>query len=506
MMFSQLIQHLSEDISIRTICISDIHEVKDVALLDGQQTVFSDQTVYFGFQESLSTSSQPVQCILANTSPDLFTFSCSDLAAVEPSFLFAAFNSAKQYISEQTQQSLYEELIERANESHSLDAVLNMASLKLGNSLIFCDMKFRILSHSTTIPVTDFLWKDNVEKGFCNYEFICAVRQLETVRKATFTTDAIEVTCPESPYRKCSSKVFLNGVQIGFVLMIEGESPLSPIHLASMRDISRALSYTINRYQPDVVRHSGEYQQLLDDLLIGTPLELLDTSPNLLKLSNQMYALCIQTQDFKEKQYFQNTLSQILFHILPEAYLTVHKNAIAVLVPLQTTDLSEECQTQLEGMLEKENLYLGMSNLFSDISQFSLAYQQASTAISMNQRLGNLNRFCRYADIQFYDLISQIPNTVTLKDYIHPALTLLKEHDKQTGNDLYHTLEIYLECWCNSKETARALFIHRNSLAYRLERISEIGNVNLDDPSLRFLLRVSYRIEHYLQASSLGKM
>ena len=47
MMFSQLIQHLSEDISIRTICISDIHEVKDVALLDGQQTVFSDQTVYF---------------------------------------------------------------------------------------------------------------------------------------------------------------------------------------------------------------------------------------------------------------------------------------------------------------------------------------------------------------------------------------------------------------------------------------------------------------------------
>ncbi|MDO5548778.1 MAG: helix-turn-helix domain-containing protein [Eubacteriales bacterium] len=501
MLFSQLLQHLSNTISIRTICISDIHEIKDVALLDGQQTTFSDQIVYFGYAESLSNNVQPEQCILADVSPGLFSFSCSDLAAVEPPFLFAAFNSAKQYISAHAQRSLYEELAERANESHNVDAVLNMASLKLGNSLIFCDMKFRILSHSTTIPVTDFLWKENVEKGFCNYEFICAVQQLETVRKATFTTDAIEVTCPESPHRKCSSKVFLNGVQIGFVLMIEGEVSLSSAHLESMRDVSRALSYTINRYQPDIVQHTGKYQQLLDDLLIGTPLERLDTSPNLLKLSNQMYALCIQTHDLKKRQPFQNILRQILL-ILPEAYLTVHENSIAVLLPLPMKDLPEEYQTQLEGLLEKENLYLGMSNLFSDISQFSLSYRQASTAISLNQQLGNSNRFCRYVDLQFYDLIDQIPRSSTLKNYIHPALSLLKEHDKQTGNDLHHTLEVYLECWCNSKETANALFIHRNSLAYRLDRIAEIGNLNLEDPSLRFLLRVSYRIEHFIHATA----
>ena len=46
--------------------------------------------------------------------------------------------------------------------------------------------------------------------------------------------------CPESPYRKCSSKVFLNGVQVGFVLMIENNIPFTAEHLAAMSDVSRA--------------------------------------------------------------------------------------------------------------------------------------------------------------------------------------------------------------------------------------------------------------------------
>ena len=102
--------------------------------------------------------------------------------------------------------SFYAELIKRSDETRNLDMVLNAASTILGNSVLFSDMNFKIVSHSTTIPVNDPLWKENVERGFCSYEFIAAVRQLEAVQKAARTTDAIEVSCTESPYRKLSSK------------------------------------------------------------------------------------------------------------------------------------------------------------------------------------------------------------------------------------------------------------------------------------------------------------
>ena len=105
--------------------------------------------------------------------------------------------------------------------------------------MVFCDKKFRILSYSTSIPVTDKLWKKNIERGYCTYDFIKNVMSLEAVQGASASIEAVEVSCPESPYRKCSSKVFLNGVQVGFVLMIENNIPFTAEHLAAMSDVSR---------------------------------------------------------------------------------------------------------------------------------------------------------------------------------------------------------------------------------------------------------------------------
>ena len=134
---------------------------------------------------------------------------------------------------------------EKGHSSHSLDEVINSASIKLGYSLVFCDKKFRILSYSTSIPVTDKLWKKNIERGYCTYDFIKNVMSLEAVQGASASIEAVEVSCPESPYRKCSSKVFLNGVQVGFVLMIENNIPFTAEHLAAMSDVSRAISSVV---------------------------------------------------------------------------------------------------------------------------------------------------------------------------------------------------------------------------------------------------------------------
>lgn len=95
---------------------------------------------------------------------------------------FAVFNAAKQFLQTHEQVSLYEELVRKGHSSHSLDEVINSASIKLGYSLVFCDKKFRILSYSTSIPVTDKLWKKNIERGYCTYDFIKNVMSLEAVQ------------------------------------------------------------------------------------------------------------------------------------------------------------------------------------------------------------------------------------------------------------------------------------------------------------------------------------
>ena len=46
----------------------------------------------------------------------------------------------------------------------------------------------------------------------------------------------------------------------------------------------------------------------------------------------------------------------------------------------------------------------------------------------------------------------------------------------------------------NISQTAKLLYMHRNSVIYRISRIRELLNVNLDDPDIRLRLLISFKI------------
>ena len=519
MLFSDLIDYLKNEKNFNIIlnCSTDLHEIRDVELLDGTQTRYATDIVYFGYPNVLSPDMQPSQCILVRGENYLFPYSCTDRATVQAKELFAVFNAAKQFLQTHEQVSLYEELVRKGHSSHSLDEVINSASIKLGYSLVFCDKKFRILSYSTSIPVTDKLWKKNIERGYCTYDFIKNVMSLEAVQGASASIEAVEVSCPESPYRKCSSKVFLNGVQVGFVLMIENNIPFTAEHLAAMSDVSRAISSVVGHYHPELFQYTSADQQLLEALLIGTPADILADSISHLRVSDAMYALCIQPKTFLKENKLKQQLYPVIRHIFPEAYMTVHDNALVLLVPDQSSVIFVDTQKIMLKTMAEYHLDVGISLVFSKMDEFYRAYQQARTVLEWNHRIpDNLKKeiswdqrypmehqIHRYSEIEFYEMMNKIKEPEKLADYIHPALYRLNKYDQRTGNELYHTLEVYLQCFHNNKETANILCIHRNSLAYRMEKIIEIGKADLNDPMTEFLLRMSFKLVEYLKIRDL---
>lgn len=518
-LFSDLIDYLKNEKNFNIIlnCSTDLHEIRDVELLDGTQTRYATDIVYFGYPNVLSPDMQPSQCILVRGENYLFPYSCTDRATVQAKELFAVFNAAKQFLQTHEQVSLYEELVRKGHSSHSLDEVINSASIKLGYSLVFCDKKFRILSYSTSIPVTDKLWKKNIERGYCTYDFIKNVMSLEAVQGASASIEAVEVSCPESPYRKCSSKVFLNGVQVGFVLMIENNIPFTAEHLAAMSDVSRAISSVVGHYHPELFQYTSADQQLLEALLIGTPADILADSISHLRVSDAMYALCIQPKTFLKENKLKQQLYPVIRHIFPEAYMTVHDNALVLLVPDQSSVIFVDTQKIMLKTMAEYHLDVGISLVFSKMDEFYRAYQQARTVLEWNHRIpDNLKKeiswdqrypmehqIHRYSEIEFYEMMNKIKEPEKLADYIHPALYRLNKYDQRTGNELYHTLEVYLQCFHNNKETANILCIHRNSLAYRMEKIIEIGKADLNDPMTEFLLRMSFKLVEYLKIRDL---
>jgi DNA-binding PucR family transcriptional regulator len=75
----------------------------------------------------------------------------------------------------------------------------------------------------------------------------------------------------------------------------------------------------------------------------------------------------------------------------------------------------------------------------------------------------------------------------------------LLRYDGEKNTELVPTLDAFLRA-NNATEVAARLNLHRNTLLYRLRRIREITNLDLDDPETRLALHLALRIGDALRA------
>lgn len=66
----------------------------------------------------------------------------------------------------------------------------------------------------------------------------------------------------------------------------------------------------------------------------------------------------------------------------------------------------------------------------------------------------------------------------------------LVRYDRERGSGLVRTLSVYFEAGSNASETADRLFLHRNSLLYRLERIQTLTGLDLKDRDSGLILQL----------------
>ena len=63
-------------------------------------------------------------------------------------------------------------------------------------------------------------------------------------------------------------------------------------------------------------------------------------------------------------------------------------------------------------------------------------------------------------------------------------------HDRKRRSDLVRTLRVYFASGANASEAADRLYLHRNSMLYRLARIAELTGLDLKDPRARLALEL----------------
>ena len=81
----------------------------------------------------------------------------------------------------------------------------------------------------------------------------------------------------------------------------------------------------------------------------------------------------------------------------------------------------------------------------------------------------------------------------------HPALGRVMRFDRDHGTNYMEILRKYLQNNCNLSQTARELFMHRNTMLNKLETVRELLGVSLDDSSVREQLQFSFHVLDYAE-------
>ncbi|MBS7397042.1 MAG: PucR family transcriptional regulator ligand-binding domain-containing protein [Ruminiclostridium sp.] len=137
----------------------------------------------------------------------------------------------------------------------------------------------------------------------------------------------------------------------------------------------------------------------------------------------------------------------------------------------------------------------GISPSKQGYKAISDGYRKAVMALRVASLHGS--KCTGYSDMGIYKLLVHIKDTSVLHEIYDETLGVLEEFDSTNGTDYMDTLRCYLENDSSVQEVARIMFVHRNTVNYKLRRIKEILGCELNyEDKLKLML--SFFIKEFL--------
>jgi purine catabolism regulator len=129
------------------------------------------------------------------------------------------------------------------------------------------------------------------------------------------------------------------------------------------------------------------------------------------------------------------------------------------------------------------------------------SFREAERALALPQKLWDDSAVAFFGDLSLYELLLGVDDSQLLGNFCEHWLSTLMRYDEQHHTDLLPTLSAYFENNGNMARTAHVLNIHRNTLVYRLGRITEILQLDMDDSNVRLNLHLALKVYRMLSGS-----
>src|SRR6266487_1477521 len=167
----------------------------------------------------------------------------------------------------------------------------------------------------------------------------------------------------------------------------------------------------------------------------------------------------------------------------PGSVLYEHENLLTCIMCLSKDPTAARLKTWLRDLARQMRaehgirLSIGIGNQCQSASDYRRGFAEAIEALQMGQNLNRNGGVTHFNDLGVYRYLYKIARMDDLRDMYQDQVARIANYDRRKGTDLLDTLETYLECAGNLTKTSNRLFVHRNTLIQRLERLQSLCDI-----------------------------
>ncbi|MFG6118561.1 PucR family transcriptional regulator [Thalassobacillus sp. B23F22_16] len=395
------------------------------------------------------------------------------------------------------------DMIYRTDDIHR---VTELISSKLNKPVIVENKNFELVSYSASMDEFDQTQQKTILSKKCPIFIIDRLKKEGIVQRLEKQPTPIRVQPIEELgfYQRIVIAAKHLGQTMGYIWVQESETLLKDEELDFLQEINAHLGKLVYDTYAKVNAKEGRREELLWNLLqheYGSENQLRNEA-TLAKLQlPECFSVLVFAISDPGENYRLDYLEKVVesFYLRRKIYLLKSDYQIVLIVQgeankeFSSRNLAREFIHEVRDIAGSKVFYrflIGLGKEYTSLIQMRKSFLEAleviETANFITPRPETMPR--EFSKLGVYRYLAALYEKNSSEDYFSEDLLRLMKKDRESQTDLLKTLEVYLANNGKGKQTANDLYIHPNTLNYRIKQILELTNIDFNDFNMKSYL------------------
>lgn len=485
------------------------YEVRTFRLLNKHLKDFHSDCIYIGKSSELPSvpPSAPITFLLIKdqdtSAYDSLNTKCNCIYVAPDTDMSILLNAVQDYFDNTMYISECALKIMALNKNTSnVQEVLDLGFELLGNPLLLVDVSLCFIGHAGGNAVdNEPLWEWTLSKGYVTEDYVNSVMMDGLADEGRY---------PQKPlliwekgmlnHDQLVFRILSNNIPLGYLKTLAYNKPISEMDQQLITILGNCLSQFLTNNHAEHASCSPLIESFLISLLNEKIYDHDAIDERIhqfnLKLYDNLTLIVIELKD----SFLQDKAKAILFkrklqNFLGRDNIVYYDGHLVALYDSKTIQpFTESGWTSFETLLDSYDCRAGVSLLFHNLYSLPEHYRSACEALHTGRKLHLPQSIVQYSDIMLRHVFLTYGSQRDIMPLIHPAIRTLQEIESDKYHMFLETIKTYIDNGLEIVPTAKSLFIHYNTMKYRLNRIVELTGLNFMDAQTIFQLQLSFLI------------